>query len=365
MHFINKLNHFLKKEDTQGLHPLGEVLYQGQKDPGNARSHLKLAEIYQKKGEKKRAISEYLLAAEMFARTNQYAEAMALYKQVPKQDPSLDHIYLKIADIYRKMGFLADAFAQYRILVNHYDTLGRQDKALEIMGLMSEIDLRQIDWDEKDQNFGGILEEGARNEFSEFKAGSQEAIFKKGELKNFFDLKEELEMGIPISLEGGKEVSTSEKAYGTKELLEELKRVNESSWAYPDFHYHMGEAYGEMGFLDGAIEQFQLALEKGQKPFEAAFLLGLLFQKQNRWNEACSVLERALGIKGTPEEKRLEAKYELHLVYKELGKTEEALGLLREISAMNQEFLTGKDGFVPPFHKPDSWKNRPNLETGG
>lgn len=94
--------------------------------------------------------------------------------------------------------------------------------------------------------------------------------------------------------------------------------------AYPNFNYHMGEAYWEMGFFESAQDQFQLALEKGQNPFESAFKLGLSFEQGEKWNEACRVFVIALGVKAIPGEKKREAKYELGLVYKELGKTEEA-----------------------------------------
>jgi len=48
----------VKEEDS-----LSQALGQVTKEPGNPRPHLKLAEIYQKMGEKKKAISEYLLAS--------------------------------------------------------------------------------------------------------------------------------------------------------------------------------------------------------------------------------------------------------------------------------------------------------------
>lgn len=368
MDFFNKFNNFLKRENKRGLNPLEQSLDQIVKDPGNARSHLKLAEIYQKKGEKRKAISEYLLAAEIFAKNNRYAEAMAIYKQVPKQDPSLDHVYLKIADIYRKMGFLGDAFAQYRILVNHYDKLGRQDEALEIMGLMAELDPRKIDLDEKAPNISEILKsQEAKDGFTEQPEWSEGDVGTKVKKNNFFDLNAELELGSRVELGGVKEVSTSEKVYGAKDLLEELKEVISSNLAYPSFNYNMGEAYREMGFFDDAVEQFQLALKKGQNPFEAAYKLGLFFRQEKKWNEACAVFERALAVEGIPEEKKLEVKYELGPIYKELGKTEEALQLLREISAINQEFLAAKGGATSSSHKPGSWKNRPNqqIKTGG
>ena len=63
----------------------------------------------------------------------------------------------------------------------------------------------------------------------------------------------------------------------------------------------------------------------------------------------------------------MEVKYELGLIYKELGKTEEALQLLREISATNQEFLAAKGGATVSSLNPGPWQNRPNQEikTGG
>ena len=133
MGVIEKFGSVLRLGRSRSQNPLDRYLNLIKKEPGNAKAHLKLAELYQKAGDKKKAISQYLAAAEIFLKNNFYARAMAIYKQVPKQDPSLDHVYLKIADIYKNMGFLGDAFAQYRILLQHYDSLGQKEKALEVI----------------------------------------------------------------------------------------------------------------------------------------------------------------------------------------------------------------------------------------
>jgi len=65
-----------------------------------------------------------------------------------------------------------------------------------------------------------------------------------------------------------------------------------------------------------------------------------------------------LAVEGIPQEKKLEVKYELGLIYKELGKIDEALQLLREISAMDQDFLTTKGEAASLTHKLGSQKNR-------
>jgi tetratricopeptide (TPR) repeat protein len=361
MDLFGKLSRFLKKEKGREPNPIEQSLDQVAKDPSNARAHLKLAEIFQKKGEKRKAISEYLLAAEIFSKNNQYAQAMAIYKQVPKQDPALDHVYLKIADIYRKMGFIGDAFAQYRILVNHYDKQGRKDKALEIMGLMAELDPRKIALEEKVQTFDEVMLRPSGEEGFPIQPEELERETCEGEKKNFFDLNAELETSSSGELGISKEVSTSEKIYGFEDILRELQDVNSSSLAYPNFNYHLGVACREMGFIEEAAKHFQIALEKGQNSFEAAKMLGFLFKEKNKWDEACSAFERALAVKGISQEKKLEVKYELGLIYKESGKTEEALHLLREISAMNQGFLNAKDKADSLNNAFSSEKNRPAM----
>jgi len=314
------------------------------KEPGNAVAHLKLAEMYQKRGDKKKAISEYLIAAEIFLKNQFYARAMAIYKQVPKQDPSLDHVYLKIADIYRKMGFLGDAFAQYRILLQHYDSQGAKDKALEVMNLMADMDPRKDDLKEKIKKYKqGPNNEAAGLEPSEAKSLRTEAL---GEEKKeaFFDLGAVLESAEPPPPTGGlKEISTMEKIYGFEEIFKELKETSGPSAVDPNFNYNLGVASREMGFLDDAIEQFQTALEKRQNPFDTANMLGLCYKEKGQWDEAARAFEKAMRMGGVPKEKVLEVKYELGMVYKRQGRTEEALGLLREISAGDKRYRIAND----------------------
>ena len=44
-------------------------------------------------------------------------------------------------------------------------------------------------------------------------------------------------------------------------------------------------ACSEMGFRNEAIEQFQMAIEKGQNPFEAARLLDSILAEEGSWKE--------------------------------------------------------------------------------
>lgn len=351
MGIIDKFGDMLKGK-SKSQEPFDRYQNLVKKEPGNAKAHLKLAELYQKKGDKKKAIAEYLMAAEIFLKNQFYARAMAIYKQVPKQDPTLDHVYLKIADIYRKMGFTGDAFAQYRILVQHYDGQGMKDKALEVLSLMADMDPRKTDLKEKIKIAKNQMDKNETFSMGATAGGDaslgEPAPFSKefpamGEKKaDFFDLGAVLESAEAPQEGGIKEIAPMEKIYGFEEIFKELKENSGPSAVDPNFNYNLGVASREMGFMEDAIEQFRIALEKDQNPFEAANMLGLCYKEKEQWEEAAQSFQKALRMQGIPREKILEVKYELGLIYKQQGKKEEALALLREISAVKTKFREAK-----------------------
>jgi tetratricopeptide (TPR) repeat protein len=160
--------------------------------------------------------------------------------------------------------------------------------------------------------------------------------------KVLFDFKGQLEKEEPAGGFDLKEVATQERVYGFDDLLKELKETTGPSAVYPTFNYQMGIASREMGFLEDAVEQLQIAVREGQEPFEARKLLGLCYKEMSKWEEASRALEDALRVEKVSEEKKLQVQYDLGLIYKELGRTEEALQLLRTISAVGQRTPEGK-----------------------
>ena len=366
MGVIEKFGSMLRLGRSRTQDPLDLYLNLVKKEPGNAKVHLKLAELYQKAGEKKRATSEYLAAAEIFLKNNFYARAMAIYKQVPKQDPSLDHVYLKIADIYKKMGFLGDAIAQYRILLQHYDSLGQKDKSLEVMALMADMDPRKADGKEnvKTSKQTVFFQNTAPIFHLQNETPRPEVLSKKPE-KDYFDLGAELETLEPAKITDYKKINTMEKVYGFEEIFKELKQTSGPSVVDPNFNYNMGVASREMGFWDDAIEQFQIALESGQNPFEAANMLGLCYKEKGLLDEAAKALEKAIKIKEVSGEKLLEVKYELGLIYKDQGRLQEALGFLQQIAEVDKGFRDTKENIAKIRGNLSSKGKQIEANTGG
>ena len=328
---LDKIRHLLKMGNSNGK-PQKRYLDLVQKEPDNANAHMKLAEIYQKKGEKQKAISEYLLAADIFTEKQSYDQAIALYKQLYRQDPSLDQVYLKIADIYRERGFLADAVAQYRILAQYYESSGMKDEASEIMKLMAEMEPQET-----------VLNESSNNPIPLREGEEGDRRLAEGTSKGFFDLGAELRIDKPVQLKPFQEVSTSERVHGVKEIFKELKAIGGPGMVDPHFNYTMGVAYRELGFCDEAIEQFEIAVQKRQKPFEALSMLGFCYKEKGMWDESQQSFEKASRIAGIAQEKILNVKYILGLLYQEKGRIEDALKLLQEIAVVDKGFQAAQE----------------------
>jgi tetratricopeptide (TPR) repeat protein len=306
----------------------------------NPNAHMELAEIYQKKGEKQKAISEYLLTAEIFSKNQFYARAISVYKQLSKRDPYLDQVYLRMAEIYREKGFLAESLAQYRILAHYYEKLGEKDKALHILEIMDKANLP------KTNSQAGELPPSPSHSDQTDALPPQETAS-----GGFFDLSAALTEAGSLEMDASKEDHISEGIDGAERVFKELQEIGGPDSANPYFHYNMGMAYHELGYFNEAFEQFELASKTGQKVFEALSMLGFGYWEKGMYEDAQRSFKKALGMEKLPQEKGLSAKYILSLLYQELGRKEMALSLLQEIATADKAFLSTQDEPMCPADK--------------
>ena len=301
------LDFFFRKEDKEPPNQLEHYLDLSHKCPGNATVHLKIAEIYQRQGEEEKAIGKFLQAAEIFFQDNFFPQAMAIYKHVLSINSHLVHVNQKMAEIYRKTGFWADAISQLRIVAKHYEQWGKKERLPEILKAIQELESQRLPRENKAQDLPDSPKPAMTKSdpFSPpaFKmvppgkaakeAVSPEGIEKKQDL--YFDLRAQLATTEAVDLKSIKEIPT-DKLFGFEEIFKELQETVIPAEVYPDFHYHMGMACREMGFNDGAIEQLQMAFENGQKPAESARLLSKCFREKGWFHEAQKYFEKAMKM---------------------------------------------------------------------
>ena len=321
--FFSKVGHFFGR-DKNGLDgSLEEYMDLAQRFPENAAYQLKLAEIYQKKGEEEKAIAKYLQAAEIFGQDNFFPQAMAIYKQVLTLNPHLIHANQKMGEIYRQMGYLGEAITQYKIVVKHYETWGRKEKAPQIQSLIRELEAEKSAREKK----GPVTAETKKSSEAKAEAVSapgpkpaspskviRPAPSREKNDENLFDLGVELAAGNPGDLKDLKEIST-DKLFGFEEIFKELQETVIPAELYPNFNYHMGKACREMGFNDGAIEQLQIAMQNGQNPIDAAKILSKCFREKGWFHEAQKYFEKAMQMENDSRKKTPSFKSELVMVH--------------------------------------------------
>jgi len=297
------LGHFFNKEKKEADGSDEEVLDLAQKYPENAAFQLKLAEVYQRKGEEEKAIARYLQAGEIFCREKFVPQAMAIYKRIISINPHLIHANQRMGEMYREMGHFSDAIAQYRIVAKHYEQWGKKERVPGVLRLIQEIEreetvrIKTAAPCAKQEAFESQAEQPSLPPSIPIppSPGPQKGAHPDEKECPGFDLVAELvikDFADPIV---PKEVIT-EKISGFEEIFKELRETVIPAEVYPDFNLQMGKACMEMGFNDGAIEQFQLALEKGQNPGEAARLLSKCYREKGWLHEARKCYEKSMDI---------------------------------------------------------------------
>jgi tetratricopeptide (TPR) repeat protein len=116
-----------------------------------------------------------------------------------------------------------------------------------------------------------------------------------------------------------------------EEVLSQFKRGIAETVPEDDAatHYDLGIAYREMGLLDDAIGEFEVAARAAARAPDAWFLVGLVRIEQGRVDDALAALDRALASPTASREQRAAAEYQRGVVLSERGQGLEGLRALK------------------------------------
>ncbi len=173
--------------------------------------------------------------------------------------------------------------------------------------------------------------------------------------EGFFDLAAELEQELSKEdLLTGRDLMPTPQEQSLEEIVEGFKRGVAESLSAEDYdtHYNLGIAYREMGLLDEAIGEFQLASKEPRYLVDCASLLGGCFLEKGLPELAIKWYQRGLEIPNLPEEAFLGMLYDLGNVYIFQNDLDKARKTFVEIYGVNSNYrdVVAKLADLDPAH---------------
>ena len=102
--------------------------------------------------------------------------------------------------------------------------------------------------------------------------------------------------------------------------------------------YNLGIAYKEMGLVDEAIAEFQLAAKDEARLLECASMLGICFIEKGMPKLAVKWFEKGLQAPGRSDEEYQGLRYDLASALEQAGESDRALALFTELYGQDAKF---------------------------
>jgi tetratricopeptide (TPR) repeat protein len=161
--------------------------------------------------------------------------------------------------------------------------------------------------------------------------------------RQFFNLAEELERELtedPAMPPVAPALTGTQDETSLQEIFREFRKGVEQQLSAEDYetHYNLGIAYKEMGLLDEAIGEFQLASKAPALTVECCSLLGLCFLEKGMPQLAIKWYGKGLAAPGIREPETAGLLYDLGRVYQDTGDTNLAYTTFLEVYGMNTNY---------------------------
>ncbi len=194
---------------------------------------------------------------------------------------------------------------------------------------------------------GNILEEIGREIEEEVAAPEAQAL--EQEAAEFFDLSSEIDESLfetqtAVEPELG-DAAMGEEEHSLEEIFKAFKKGVEQQVDAADYetHYNLGIAYKEMGLIEEAIGEFQIAAKDSNRLLECCSMLGICFKEKGMTNLAVKWYQRGLESPGKDDEHCQGLKYDLAALYMEMGDYARAQELYTDVYGVNAKYREVSD----------------------
>ena len=155
---------------------------------------------------------------------------------------------------------------------------------------------------------------------------------------DFFDLAAEIGDDLAADEEELAEIADDEQTL--EQIFREFKKGVEQQLDSEDYdtHYNLGIAYKEMGLIDEAIGEFQLASKDPNRAIDGCSMLGLCFLEKGMPQLAIKWYTKGLEMPEISEEEHMGLLYDLGAAYLEVGDIDAAHKAFVEVYGINSKY---------------------------
>lgn len=127
---------------------------------------------------------------------------------------------------------------------------------------------------------------------------------------------------------------------GLADIFKEFKKGVDKQLGKEDYdtRYNLGIAYKEMGLVDEAIAEFQLAAKDENRLLECSSMLGICFLEKGMPKLAIKWFLKGLKAPDRREEEYQGLRYDLAMAYEADGEADQALALFTDLYGLNANF---------------------------
>ncbi len=158
--------------------------------------------------------------------------------------------------------------------------------------------------------------------------------------QNFFNLADELEKELAEQAPDAPAMARPEGEASLEDIFREFKKGVEQQLSAEDYetHSNLGIAYKEMGLIDEAIGEFQLASKDPARAVECCSMLGLCFLEKGMPQLAIKWYRKGLETPDIKESETMGILYDLAGVYQSTGDMDNAYRTFLEVYGLDAGF---------------------------
>lgn len=261
-----------------------------QRDPDDARTWLRIAELYTRLGEGRNSVEAYRTAAAVHARKGFQRHALALYKTVLSLVPDDLDALRNVAELSGHLGLLSDATLQYESLLKACQLQDRTDEALSALRCILKLNPTDVRIQLHFAETAFAL--GHRIEAIEKLRSAAAALKETGRIDEYLRVAEQMLKEEPNNTALAREIA---KGY--------LVRGN-GRFALARLRLCYDHEPKDAELLDLLAQAFELMGNK-EKAVMLLKALGQVHRDQGRRNHALDTFHRAAGLNPADEEVQL------------------------------------------------------------